>query len=162
LIKALDFIIIQVSQLSATKKYNMPNDNQSVLIILGFQETSNYDSESELSDDENKSDISVNTQENQAKNSSELIIKNIQKIIYNSLFDYWDHLSQICLIATLLDPRLKEMSFANEEIRNNAINECRHQLHQLMNIQSPTSNENTTSPSSKNLSSNNMFKNLIF
>ncbi|CAG8665939.1 5191_t:CDS:1, partial [Racocetra fulgida] len=139
----------------------MPNDNQSVLIMLGFQETSNYDSESESSDDENESDISVNTQENQSENNPELIVKNIQKIIYNSLFEYWDHPSQICLIATLLDPRLKEMSYANEETRNNAINECRHQLHQLMNIQSPTSNENTT-PSSKNLSSNNMFKNLIF
>ncbi|CAG8738334.1 5797_t:CDS:2, partial [Cetraspora pellucida] len=40
--------------------------------------------------------------------------------------------------------------------------ENQHQLYQLMNIQSPTSNEHVTSPRSKNLSSNNMFKDLIF
>ncbi|CAG8818484.1 1650_t:CDS:1, partial [Dentiscutata erythropus] len=72
------------------------------------------------------------------------------------------HPSPICLLATLLDPRLKEMSFANGETRKNTINECRLQLHQLMDIQSPTSNKNAISPSSKNLSSNNMFKDLIF
>ncbi|CAG8823268.1 10101_t:CDS:1, partial [Dentiscutata erythropus] len=52
---------------------------------------------------------------------------------------------------------------------NNIIEECRLRLHQLMNVQPltsnvqpPTSNENATSPSTKNLSPNNMFKELIF
>ncbi|CAG8630736.1 15688_t:CDS:2 [Cetraspora pellucida] len=52
-----------------------------------------------------------------SENNPELIAKNIQKIIYNSLFKYWDYSSQICLLAILLDPQLKEMSFANEETR---------------------------------------------
>ncbi|CAG8619961.1 7551_t:CDS:2 [Cetraspora pellucida] len=107
----------------------------------GLQETPNYDLESNSLDDENK---------------------NIQNIIYNSLFEYWDHLSQICLLAILLDLWLKEMTFANEETHNNTINECRFQLHQLMNIQLPISNKHATSSSSKNLSPNNMFKDLIF
>jgi len=54
------------------------------------------------------------------------------------------------------------MPFANEETLNNTIEECRLRLHQLMNVQPPTSNENATSPSTKNLSPNNMFKELIF
>ncbi|CAG8458450.1 10604_t:CDS:2 [Cetraspora pellucida] len=56
----------------------------------------------------------------------------------------------------------EEMSFANAETHNNTINEYRLQLRQLMNIQLPTSNKNVTSSSSKNLSPNNMFKELIF
>ncbi|CAG8814703.1 17249_t:CDS:2, partial [Gigaspora margarita] len=56
----------------------------------------------------------------------------------------------------------EEMSFANAETHNNTINESRLQLHQLMNIQLPISNNNATSLSSKNLSPNNMFKKLIF
>ncbi|CAG8657798.1 12404_t:CDS:2, partial [Dentiscutata heterogama] len=98
-----------------------------------LQETSNFDSESESSDDENESDISFDIQENQTKNDTELIT-----------------------------PGSKKMSFANAETRNNTINEYRLQLHQLMNIQSPTSNKNITSPSSKNLFPNNIFKKLIF
>ncbi|CAG8808560.1 14502_t:CDS:2, partial [Gigaspora margarita] len=128
----------------------------------GFEETPNYDSESDSSEDENKSDISFYTQENQSKNDLELIVKDIKNIIYNLLFEYWNCPSQICLLATLLDPWLKEMPFANEETHDNTIEECRHQLHQLMNVQPPTSNEHATSPSAKNLSSNNMFKELIF
>ncbi|CAG8747881.1 1443_t:CDS:1, partial [Cetraspora pellucida] len=127
-----------------------------------LQEASNYNSESESSDNENESDISFYTQENQSENDPELIAKNIQKIIYNSLFEYWNYPSQICLLAILLDPQLKEISFANEETCCNTINEYRHQLHQLMNIQSSTSNEHVISSCSKNLSSNNMFKDLIF
>ncbi|CAG8768604.1 6941_t:CDS:2, partial [Gigaspora margarita] len=103
-------------------------------------------------DDENEGNISLDTQENQSEDDIELIVKDVENIIYNSLFEYWDRPLQICLLATLLDP----------ETRNNIINECRLQLHQLMNIQSPTSNNNTTSPSSKNLSPNNIFKELIF
>ncbi|CAG8627993.1 5248_t:CDS:2, partial [Cetraspora pellucida] len=79
--------------------YNIPilSDESGIL-----QETSNFDSESESSDDENK---------------------NIPNIIYNSLFEYWDCLLQICLLAIFLDFWLKEMSFANAETRNNTINE---------------------------------------
>ena len=34
----------------------------------------------------------------------------------------------------LLDPRLKEMRFANDEIDNNTIYECREQLYQLTQL----------------------------
>ena len=80
-------------------------------------------------------------------------------IIYNSLFEYWDRPSKICLLATLLDPRLKEMSFASDEIRNDTIRECREQLHQLTQ---PPTEEHTTSSNSTTLSFNNMFANVIF
>ncbi|CAG8838248.1 21741_t:CDS:1, partial [Cetraspora pellucida] len=64
----------------------------------------NYDSESDSSDEkEEKSDISSDAQENQSDNPK-LIVKDTQTIIYNSLFEYWDHSSQICLLSTLLDP----------------------------------------------------------
>ncbi|CAG8697545.1 10136_t:CDS:2 [Cetraspora pellucida] len=74
----------------------------------GLQKTSNYDLESDSSDNKNESNISFDTQENQSENDPELI----------------DYPSQICLLVTLLDPWLKEMTFANEETRNNTINEC--------------------------------------
>ncbi|CAG8839119.1 8129_t:CDS:2, partial [Gigaspora margarita] len=82
--------------------FNIYLPNIFKLIILGFKEAPNYDSESDSSEDENK------------------------------------------------------------KTRDNTIEECRHQLHQLMNVQPPTSNEHTTLPSTKNLSPNNMFKELIF
>ncbi|CAG8745718.1 7272_t:CDS:2, partial [Gigaspora margarita] len=64
-----------------------------------FQETSNFDSESDLSEEE--SDVSFNIQKNQ--NDPEIIVKEIKNIIYNSLFEYWDRILQICLLATLLN-----------------------------------------------------------
>ncbi|CAG8681477.1 15699_t:CDS:2 [Acaulospora morrowiae] len=102
---------------------------------------------------------SLDNQENQLESDPESIIKEIQTIIYNSLFEYWDRPSKICLLATLLDPRLKEMSFASDEIRNDTIRECREQLHQLTQ---PPTEEHTTSSNSTTLSFNNMFANVIF
>ncbi|CAG8784672.1 23289_t:CDS:1, partial [Gigaspora rosea] len=119
-----------------------------------FQETSNFDSESDLSEEE--SDVSFNIQENQ--NDLEIIVKDIKNIIYNSLFEYWDRISQICLLATLLDPRLKEMAFANDDIRNQTIEECRIQLYQF----TLPSEEHPISSNPTNISSNNMFKDMIF
>ncbi|CAG8840205.1 36655_t:CDS:1, partial [Gigaspora margarita] len=54
------------------------------------------------------------------------------------------------------------MPFANKETHDNTIKEYRLQLYQLMNVQLPTSNEHAISSSTKNFSSNNMFKELIF
>ncbi|CAG8516550.1 4769_t:CDS:2, partial [Cetraspora pellucida] len=123
------------------------------------EEIPNYDSESDSSDEEEEeSDISSDAQENQSDNS-ELIVKDTQTIIYNSLFEYWDRPSQICLLSTLLDPQLKEMAFTNEEARKNTIDECRYQLRHYINV---ASEESIISSSSINLSSNNMFKDLIF
>ncbi|CAG8790374.1 13371_t:CDS:1, partial [Cetraspora pellucida] len=119
----------------------------------------NYNSESDLSnEEEEESDIFSNAQENQSDNP-ELIVKDTQTIIYNSLFEYWDRSSQICLLSTLLDFQLKEMTFTNEEARKNTNDECRYQLRHYMNI---ASEESIISSSSINLSSNNMFKDLIF
>ncbi|CAG8542160.1 6008_t:CDS:2 [Racocetra persica] len=59
----------------------------------------------------------------------------------------------------VIRPRLKEMAYENYEVCDNTIEEYRLQLHQLMNIQSPTPEEHA---SSENLSSNNMFRDLIF
>ncbi|CAG8780233.1 21635_t:CDS:2 [Gigaspora margarita] len=57
----------------------------------------------------------------------------------------------------------------SDKTLNKTIEEYRLQLHQLMNMQPPTlnvqppiSNENATFSSTKNFSSNNMFKELIF
>ncbi|CAG8498676.1 16909_t:CDS:2 [Racocetra fulgida] len=122
----------------------------------GFQEAFNFDSESDLSEEEN--DISVNIQENRSENNPEIIVKKIQIIIYNSLFEYWDYPSQICLLATLLDPRLRKMTFANDDVHNHTIEECHSQLRQLM----PLSEEYPISSNPTNISSNNMFKNIIF
>ncbi|CAG8668358.1 25874_t:CDS:2 [Gigaspora margarita] len=119
-----------------------------------FQETSNFDSESDLSEEE--SDVSFNIQENQS--DPEIIVKEIKNIIYNSLFEYWNRTSQICLLATLLDPRLKEIAFANDDIHNQTIEECRLQLYQFI---SP-SEEHPISSNPTNISSNNMFKDMIF
>ena len=102
---------------------------------------------------------SPDNQEDQLESNHELIVEEIQTTIYNSLFEYWDRPSKICLLATLLDPRLKEMVFANDEIRNDTIHECRQQLHQL--IQLPTE-EHTTQLSSTSFSSSNKFADVIF
>ncbi|CAG8789079.1 21898_t:CDS:2, partial [Cetraspora pellucida] len=123
------------------------------------QKIPNYDSESDSSNkEEEESNISSDAQENQSDNLK-LIVKDTQTIIYNSLFEYWDRPSQICLLSTLLDPWLKEMAFTNEEARKNTIDECRYQLHHYMNV---ASEESIISFSLINLSSNNMFKDLIF
>ncbi|CAG8829195.1 39807_t:CDS:1, partial [Gigaspora margarita] len=119
-----------------------------------FQEISNFNSESDLSEEE--SDISFNIQENQ--NDPEIIVKEIKNIIYNSLFEYWDRTSQICLLAILLDPRIKEMAFANDNIRNQTIEEYQLQLYQFI----PPSEEHPISSNLTNISSNNMFKDMIF
>ncbi|CAG8642829.1 18648_t:CDS:2, partial [Acaulospora morrowiae] len=131
------------------------------------EEVYNFDSESE---DSSENDLvvatesqpntqSLNNQENQLESDSKSIIKEIQTIIYNSLFEYWNCPSKICLLATLLDPLLKEMSFASDKICNDTIHECQKQLYQL--IQPPTV-EHTTSSNSTTLSFNNMFANVIF
>ena len=80
-------------------------------------------------------------------------------IIYNSLFEYWDCPSKICLLTTLLNLWLKEMSFASDEIHNDTIHECWEQLYQLTQ---PQTEEHITSSSSTTFSPNNMFADVIF
>ncbi|CAG8811995.1 3376_t:CDS:2, partial [Racocetra persica] len=82
---------------------------------INNEEVANFDSESESSSE--SSEINL-----------DLTIKKIQTDIYNSLFEYWDNLSKICLLATLLDPRLKEIVFTGSEVCNDTIRECRYQL----------------------------------
>ncbi|CAG8798180.1 18879_t:CDS:2, partial [Dentiscutata erythropus] len=96
-----------------------------------FQEISNFDSKSELSEEEN--DVFFNIQESQF--DPKTIIKEIKNIIYNSLFEYWDYMSQICLLLILLDSQLRKITFAKE----------------LPISSNPT-----------NISSNNMFKDIVF
>ncbi|CAG8818352.1 23991_t:CDS:2, partial [Gigaspora margarita] len=115
-----------------------------------------------LTQSKEENDISVEIQENLSEYNPKIIEKDIKSIIYDSLFEYWNHPSQTCLLTTLLDPLLKEMVFVDNEIRDNTINEYRHQLHKLMNIQQPISDKSATLASATNLLSNNMFKNLIF
>ncbi|CAG8748372.1 24812_t:CDS:2, partial [Gigaspora margarita] len=119
------------------------------IAMLGVESGETSQAENSLEDSpQTKGNISLDTQENQSEDDIELNVKDIENIIYNSLFEYWDCPLQICLLATLLDPWLKEMSFANTKTYNNTINKRRLQIHQLMNMQLPTSNNNT-SPSPK-------------
>ncbi|CAG8811240.1 10890_t:CDS:2, partial [Gigaspora margarita] len=60
------------------------------------------------------------------------------------------------------NPRNTQKHKRHNEVCDNTINEYRHHLHNLMNIQQPTSDESATSASSTNLLPNNMFKDLIF
>ncbi|CAG8583569.1 9893_t:CDS:2 [Acaulospora morrowiae] len=131
------------------------------------EEVSNFDSESEdssenelvVATESQPNTQSLDNQENQLESDPESIIKEIQTIIYNSLFEYWDHPLKICLLTILLNPQLKKMSFASDEIRNDTIRECRKQLHQLIQ---PSTEEHTTSSNSTTHSFNNMFANVIF
>ncbi|CAG8662071.1 8954_t:CDS:2, partial [Racocetra fulgida] len=94
--------LIEVMKVNYTKDIDVneyENNNNEDL-----QMTPNYDSESDSSDEEEESNISFNAQEDQFDNNFELIIKEIQNIIYNSLFEYWDHPSQTCFLSTLLNP----------------------------------------------------------
>ncbi|CAG8720695.1 1547_t:CDS:2, partial [Dentiscutata erythropus] len=116
-----------------------------------FQEISNFDSESE-----EENNVFFNIQESQF--DPKTIIKEIKNIIYNSLFEYWDYMSQICLLSTLLDPQLRKMTFASDDVCNYTIEKYRFQLHQLMSL----SEEQPISSNPTNISSNNMFKDIVF
>ncbi|CAG8677787.1 7863_t:CDS:2, partial [Cetraspora pellucida] len=99
-----------------------------------FSESSSESSD--LSDYEENSTImqfqhNTRSQKNRLnvlKINLDLTIKKIQTDIYNSLFEYWDNLSKICLLATLLDLWLKEMVFTDSEVHNDTICEYQYQL----------------------------------
>ncbi|CAG8791356.1 27549_t:CDS:2, partial [Dentiscutata erythropus] len=65
----------------------------------------------------NKSELNIDSDSDNEDNLTnlpeifdiELIINDVKNAIYHSLWRYWDNLSNIGLLATLLNPRLKQM-----------------------------------------------------
>ncbi|CAG8795067.1 34226_t:CDS:2 [Gigaspora margarita] len=139
---------------SATEYFSAGYDNDEGINILKFD----LNLYLYIATDFDYDNVSFNIQRNRLENDPEIIVNKVQIIIYNSLFEYWNRPSQICLLATLLNPQLKEMTFTNDDVCDHTIEECRLQLRQLI---SPPE-EHPISSNLTNISSNNMFKNIIF
>ncbi|CAG8828516.1 41513_t:CDS:2, partial [Gigaspora margarita] len=103
------------------------------------------------------------------------LVKSLVKILepFNNTTEYFStsRYSTIVFIHLLIEAMKvyyikninpNEYDNNTKETCDNTIEECRLQLHQLMNVQLPISNEYAILSSTKNHSSNNMFNELIF
>ncbi|CAG8607966.1 9266_t:CDS:2 [Dentiscutata erythropus] len=68
--------------------------------------------------------------------TTQAILKTLQHIIYNSLFDYWGESLIPGLLATLLDFRLKILANWSNNIQDMAKKELTHQFKELINFNS--------------------------
>ncbi|CAI2194940.1 4927_t:CDS:2, partial [Funneliformis geosporum] len=53
------------------------------------------------------------------------IIPKIQKILYNSMFNYWKNINKVGMLACLLDPHFKKLRFVKQRIRDQVIDELK-------------------------------------
>jgi hypothetical protein len=125
------------------------------------------DCESDIdSTDENDGELisSIQNMNNNQQNIVDLFKKRLINIIYQSLLHYWGKPNIYALIATILDPRYKDLSFLEDDLKGEAELELRKlydNLKELINESSSmefnTDNQETTNPNSSVLF-NTMFK----
>ncbi|CAG8800038.1 14252_t:CDS:2, partial [Gigaspora margarita] len=112
-------------------KYTFAGCEMEYYVSNDEQDTSNFCYKKSSDDDSEDSELDVpKSPVNLANNSlsNTQIIKTMQNIIYDSLFEYWDEPKMIGLLVSLLDPRLKTLSCWDEETQERAKAELTHQF----------------------------------
>ncbi|CAG8826006.1 38520_t:CDS:2, partial [Gigaspora margarita] len=109
-------------------EYDISYDKQDISNFW-HKESFNDDSDNSESDDPITA-ISTNLASNSSTNTQ--IIKTMQHIIYNFLFEYWNELKMVSLLSLLLDLYLKVLSNWNKETKKNAKTELRCQFEILI------------------------------
>ncbi|CAG8571058.1 27706_t:CDS:2 [Gigaspora margarita] len=130
--------VLKFTFASAEVEYNNSDDKQNTSSFR-HEESSDDDSDNSESDDSNSSmhyyQISViATSTNLVSNfsSNTQIVKTMQHIIYDSLFEYWNEPKMVGLLAMLLGPCLKTLSNWDEETQEKAKTELLNQFKSLI------------------------------
>ncbi|CAG8629776.1 15036_t:CDS:2 [Dentiscutata erythropus] len=145
----------QATEVFSTKKFPILSIVYPTIEVLKLEFSTYIDSD--LAEDIlNKSELNIDSDsdnEDSLTNLPEItdiepIINDVKSAIYHSLWRYWDNPSNIGLLATLLDPRLKRMQPWPAYLHEDTIKECREQLNTIITdepIQATTSSSTITS-----------------
>ncbi|CAG8833717.1 35816_t:CDS:2, partial [Gigaspora margarita] len=146
--------VLKFTFTSAEVEYNNSDDEQD-MPSFRHEESSDDNSDDLESDDSNSSmhyhQTSVTaTSTNLVSNSSSntQIVKTMQHIIYDSLFEYWNEPKMVGLLAMLLDLRLKTLSNWDKETQEKAKTKILNQFKSLISSnyeQTPTYSYSTNS-----------------
>ncbi|CAG8787318.1 9187_t:CDS:2, partial [Racocetra persica] len=117
-----------------------------------FEDFSDFSSEDSVSENERRS-----ISQDSSLFSLNYILERVRKAIYDSLFEYWENLLQIRLLATLLDLCVKHLQIFDNNIQNDAISELQFQFKTLMQ----NSKKNTNINISKSTSTNILFRDIF-
>jgi hypothetical protein len=113
----------------------------------------------ELISSDDETDIDSNSDDEQEENPQssnppprpnlDNVAITFQQKIYESLFDYWDQTSNIGLLATLLDPRLKKMVLFDCEARTSTIEKLNDLYLELKYIEEQDNHSSSSTLSSQ-------------